>query len=74
MRHSWRFSYTQGKISSNDKNSDAPARKQRGFSFENEIKELSAGLEFNFFLILTYTRADGLLRQIRSHWFKLFQI
>lgn len=48
-RHSWRFSYTQGKISSNDKNSDAPARKQRGFRFENEIKELSAGLEFNFF-------------------------
>lgn len=48
-RHSWRFSYTQGKITSNDANSDSPARKKRGYSFENEIKELSAGLEFNFF-------------------------
>ncbi|WP_313806560.1 DUF6089 family protein [Flavobacterium sp.] len=49
MRHSWRFSYTQGKITSKDADSDSPARKQRGFQFENEIKELSAGLEFNFF-------------------------
>ena len=48
-RHSWRISYTQAKITSNDLDSDAPSRKKRGFSFENEIKELSAGLEFNFF-------------------------
>ncbi|MEW5674848.1 DUF6089 family protein [Flavobacterium enshiense] len=48
-RHSWRISYVQGKITSNDLDSDAPSRKKRGFSFENEIKELSAGLEFNFF-------------------------
>lgn len=48
-RHAWRFSYTQGKITSDDMDSDAPSRKKRGYSFENEIKELSAGLEFNFF-------------------------
>ena len=49
MRHSYRFSYTQGKITSNDLDSDASARKKRGYRFENEIKEFSAGLEFNFF-------------------------
>ncbi|WP_306353807.1 DUF6089 family protein [Flavobacterium sp. '19STA2R22 D10 B1'] len=48
-RHSYRISYTQSKISSNDLNSDSPARKQRGYAFENNIKELSLGLEFNFF-------------------------
>jgi uncharacterized protein DUF6089 len=48
-RHSYRFSYTQAKITSNDLDSDSPSRKKRGYSFENEIKELSAGLEFNFF-------------------------
>jgi hypothetical protein len=48
-RHSWRISYTQAKITSNDADSDVAARKQRGFDFENNIKELSLGLEFNFF-------------------------
>ncbi|RKS25901.1 outer membrane protein with beta-barrel domain [Flavobacterium endophyticum] len=48
-RHSWRVSYTQGKITSDDKDSDMPARKQRGLNFENSVKELSLGLEFNFF-------------------------
>ncbi|MCY1479951.1 hypothetical protein D3C87_72800 [compost metagenome] len=48
-RHSWRVSYTQGKITSDDKDSDMPARKQRGLNFENNLKELSLGLEFNFF-------------------------
>ncbi|MBA9072888.1 hypothetical protein GGR22_001014 [Flavobacterium gossypii] len=48
-RHSWRISYTQGKITSDDKDSDMPARKQRGLNFENSVKELSLGLEFNFF-------------------------
>lgn len=49
IRHSYRFSYTQAKITSNDLDSDAPSREKRGYRFENEIKELSAGLEFNFF-------------------------
>lgn len=48
-RHSWRFSYTQTKLTANDLDSDMQARKTRGFNFENDVKELSAGLEFNFF-------------------------
>jgi hypothetical protein len=49
LRHSWRFSYTQSKITSKDVDSEEINRKQRGYSFENNIKELSAGIEFNFF-------------------------
>ena len=48
-RHSYRFSYTQSKISGNDLDSEVPGRNQRGYKFENNIKEISAGLEFNFF-------------------------
>ena len=48
-RHSWRASYTYSKISGDDKNASEPARKQRGYRFENSIKELSLGLEFDFF-------------------------
>lgn len=75
-RHSWRFSYTQAKITANDADSDMPSRVQRGYNFENSVKELSAGLEFNFFDFnlhdfkplftpyvysgLSYTHYDGL--------------
>lgn len=48
-RHAYRFSYTQSKISGNDLNSSEKARIQRGYSFVNNIRELSAGFEFNFF-------------------------
>jgi hypothetical protein len=48
-RHSYRFSYTQSQISSNDSDSKEPGRYNRGYSFSNNIKELSAGIEFNFF-------------------------
>lgn len=48
-RHSYRFSYTQSSITGNDLESNVPGRVQRGYSFKNNIKELSAGLEFNFF-------------------------
>jgi hypothetical protein len=48
-RHSYRFSYTQSTISGNDLDSEVPARNQRGYKFKNDIKEFSAGLEFNFF-------------------------
>ena len=48
-RHSWRISYTQAKITSSDLKSDSPGRIQRGYNFENNIKEVSLGLEFNFF-------------------------
>lgn len=49
QRHSYRFSYTQSKIVANDLDSKEPSRNQRGYGFENSIKELSLGLEFNFF-------------------------
>ncbi len=48
-RHSWRFSYIQSKLTSRDSKSDMNSRKSRDLSFENNIKEFSAGLEFNFF-------------------------
>lgn len=48
-RHAYRFSYTQSTLYSNDLNSDEISRVNRGFSFKNNIKEFSAGLEFNFF-------------------------
>lgn len=48
-RHSYRFSYTQSKITSNDLDSEEAGRNQRGYRFENSIKEVSLGLEFNFF-------------------------
>ncbi|MBC5837168.1 type IX secretion system protein PorG [Flavobacterium muglaense] len=48
-RHAYRFSYTQTKLTSSDHNSKEPSRNQRGYDFENNIKEVSLGLEFNFF-------------------------
>ncbi|MFZ4105798.1 DUF6089 family protein [Flavobacterium sp.] len=48
-RHAWRISYTQSKITANDLDSNVPGRYKRGYNFENNIKEISAGLEFNFF-------------------------
>jgi len=48
-RHSWRFSYNQAKITSSDLKSNSPGRTQRGYNFENDLKEVSLGLEFNFF-------------------------
>ena len=48
-RHSYRFSYTQSKISSNDLDSEESGRNQREYRFDNTIREFSAGVEFNFF-------------------------
>ena len=48
-RHAYRASYTQSKITSRDIDADSPGRKLRGFDFENQLKEISLGLEFNFF-------------------------
>lgn len=47
-RHSWRFSYIQSEITSNDNQAKTNGRKQRGYRFDNSIKEVSLGLEFNF--------------------------
>ncbi len=48
-RHSWRASFTQTTLQSNDYSSDVPGRHARGLKFRNTVQELSAGLEFNFF-------------------------
>lgn len=48
-RHSWRASFTYGKINADDADSDMASRNQRGYKIKNSIKELSAGMEFNFF-------------------------
>ena len=48
-RHAYRFSYMQSKITANDLDSKVGGRKQRALNFENNLKEFSAGLEFNFF-------------------------
>ena len=48
-RHSYRFSYMQSSISGNDLDSEVPGRNLRGYSFKNNIKEITAGMEFNFF-------------------------
>ena len=48
-RHSYRFSYMQSSISGNDLDSEVPGRNLRGYSFKNNIKEVTAGMEFNFF-------------------------
>jgi hypothetical protein len=48
-RHAYRLSYTQSKITASDLDSKEPSRNRRGYDFENNIKELSLGLEFNFF-------------------------
>ncbi|MEZ0182793.1 DUF6089 family protein [Flavobacterium oncorhynchi] len=48
-RHSYRISYTQSTIAGNDLDSDETGRSGRGYRFENNVKEISAGLEFNFF-------------------------
>lgn len=48
-RHSYRFSYTQSNLLGKDSRSGESSRKIRGYRFENSVKEVSAGLEFNFF-------------------------
>lgn len=48
-RHSYRASFTYAKIASNDRDSDVSGRQLRGYRFENTLKELAVGMEFNFF-------------------------
>jgi hypothetical protein len=48
-RHSWRISYTQASISADDRDSDVPGRNLRGYHFKNDLKDITLGLEFNFF-------------------------
>jgi hypothetical protein len=48
-RLAYRFSVNGAYIYSNDIDSDEAGRNQRGYHFRNSIKEVSLGLEFNFF-------------------------
>jgi hypothetical protein len=48
-RHSWRFSAVMSQLKANDLDSPDPAKQIRGYSFKNDILEVSAGLEFDFF-------------------------
>ena len=47
-RHAWRFSYVQSSIIGSDSESQNDVKKLRNLSFNNKLKEFSAGLEFNF--------------------------
>ena len=48
-RHSFRVSVIYAKLEGIDVKSDDPRRKQRGYSFETNLLEISAGMEFTFF-------------------------
>ncbi|AXT18952.1 hypothetical protein D7030_15050 [Flavobacteriaceae bacterium AU392] len=47
-RHSWRLSLLFSDIEAIDTKSDDPRREQRGLSFNSNVFEASAGLEFTF--------------------------
>ncbi|PCH76536.1 MAG: hypothetical protein COB98_05900 [Flavobacteriaceae bacterium] len=47
-RIAWRGAFTYAQISANDADAKNSVRKNRGISFTNTIKELSLGLDFNF--------------------------
>lgn len=47
-RHAFRASLLIANINGDDAKSDNSRREQRGYSFENTIKELSIGLEYTF--------------------------
>ena len=64
-RHSWRVSFIHAKLTSDDDKSKAPSRQQRNYDFENTVKELSLGLEFNFFEF----NLHELKRQITPYFF-----
>lgn len=48
-RLTYRFSYSNSRISANDGDADEPSRMFRKYEFKNSINEFAAGLEFNFF-------------------------
>lgn len=78
-RHSFRGTLIVANISGDDLDSNEERRKQRGYSFENTLTEISAGLEFTFWEFrlhsgypqttpylytgLTYFRYDNLFKR-----------
>ena len=63
-RHAYRFSYMQSTITGNDLDSEIPGRQQREIKFKNNIKEFSAGLEFNFF---DFNLHESLIKKISPY-------
>lgn len=47
-RHSWRATLTYSDLKANDIDSDDPRRIQRGYEFNSNLLEISAGIEFTF--------------------------
>lgn len=47
-RHSYRFSVLSSHLAGNDFDSKDPRRVERGFIFESNLMEMSAGMEFTF--------------------------
>ena len=47
-RYAWRLSYIQSKITGDDQNSNDVRRQARGLRFQNNVKEVAVGFEFNF--------------------------
>lgn len=47
-RHSWRASIIYANIEGQDQKSSDPRRQQRGYTFNNTLTEVSAGMEFTF--------------------------
>lgn len=54
-RHSFRGSFMVARVIGNDFDSGETRRKQRGYEFENTIKEISIGLEYTFWDFNMYT-------------------
>lgn len=54
-RHSFRGSVMVARILGNDFDSGETRRKQRGYDFQNTVKEISAGLEYTFWEFNLYT-------------------
>jgi hypothetical protein len=47
-RHSFRLSAIYSSITGDDSKSSDSRRKQRGYTFKNEVKEITVGMEFTF--------------------------
>jgi hypothetical protein len=54
-RHSFRFSIISAQIKGDDADSHETRREERGYSFDNSITELSAGLEYTFWEFNMYS-------------------
>ena len=55
QRHSFRGSVLFAKIEGDDSDSNDSRRKERGYSFKNNIMEISAGIEFTFWEFNMYS-------------------